>query len=170
MSALWFVCALAAIVLLGWSVKRRTGSRTWTLDDWVYTDGEHVVWRDDDADIAKIPMLGKAVFTSPARLHRWQVVATNERVILAEKAFGGKHIVMMVLQPGRAASADSKKIGGGLFTTGYETIVVLPGDVTRHVEEGYLVVKPDPAEPSSANLAEIRIYTERAETFRLPSP
>lgn len=164
----WFLVVLAAIALIGWIVSKGTGSRTWALDDWHYDDGETIVWRDDAADVAVIPKLGQSRVIRPPRLHRWKVITTTTRVIMATKAMGGKYVVMYVLYPGHATGDDSKKIDGGLLTTGYQTIVVVPGAVTAHGDEGYVTLEPEPTDRSSTNVAEVRIYSDLLTTFRLP--
>ena len=103
----------------------------------------------------------------PLRLHRWKVITTTTRFIMATKALGGKYVVMYVLYPGHAASDDSKKIDGGLLTTGYRTLVVLP-NATTHADKGYVALKPEPSEPSSTNISEVRVYTDLFTTFRMP--
>ncbi|HVO31033.1 MAG TPA: hypothetical protein VMV18_09865 [bacterium] len=166
-----FLAALAGIALLGWIVSKVTGSHAYLLEDWKFNDGESVVWRDDAADVTLIPKLGQAVNMTPIRLHRWSVVVTNQRVIAANKAaFGGKHMVMQVLYPGAAPGGDSKKIDGGLLTTGYQTLVIEPSGMKAHLDSKppYIELTPKDSEPSSTNLSEVRIYTESGATFRLP--
>ena len=164
----WFLVVLGAIALIGWIVSKGTGSRTWPVDDWPYDKGETIVWRDDAAYVALIPKLGQSKVMRPPRLHRWKVITTTTRVIMATKAIGGKYIVVYVLYPGHATGEDSRKIDGGLLTTGYQTIVVVPGAVTAQTNDGYVTLEPDPSEPSSTNVAEVRIYTDLLTTFCLP--
>lgn len=164
----WFLIALTAIVLTGWIVSKVTGSKMWPLDDWKYDDGETIVWRDDAADVAAIPTMGQAVVMRPARLHRWKVVVTDRRILAANKALGGKHVVTYVLYPGPGAGDAANKLGGGLLTTGYQTIVIKPGVANRYTDQGYVALQPDPASASSTNLAEIRVYTDQLATFPLP--
>jgi len=167
-SLLWFGLALVAIVLIAWIVSKVTGSHTWPLDDWKFEEGETVAWRDDAADVATIPKTNQGAIVKPPRLHRWKVIATNKRVLLADKAVGGDYLVLYALYPGSAPGEDSKKADGGLLTTGYQTIVIKPGVIDLHLDDGYLALVPKPDEPSSTNMAEIRIYTDLPKTFRLP--
>lgn len=168
MAIVLFLLVLGAIALVGWGVSKRTGSHMWPLDDWHYDEGETIVWRDDAADVAVIPTLGQALVMRPPRLHRWKVIVTTTRVIMATKAIGGKYVVMHVLSPGHAAGGDSRKIDGGLLTTGYQTLVIVPDAVTIHADESYVVLEPETSEPSSTNISEVRIYTDLLTTFRLP--
>ena len=167
---LLFVVALAAIVIVGWTVSKCTGSHTWLLEDWKYNEGETIVWHDDAADVAMIPRAAQSVVMRPPRLHRWEVIVTTQRILVCDKALEGKQLVKYVLYPGVAPGSDSKRADGGLLSTGYETLVIQPGVVTSHLDEThpYLVLKPAPDEPSSINLSEIRIFTDLSKTFRLP--
>lgn len=164
----WFLAALAAIVLIGWAVKKRTGSHMWPLDDWAFDTGETIAWRDDAADVAVIPTAGQARVMHPARLHRWKVITTTTRMILAQKALGGKYVVMFVLWPGETPNEDRNRLDGGLLSTGYRTIVVTPGAIATHVDQGYVALTPVRGERSSTNISQIRIYTDLATSFRLP--
>ena len=166
-----FILALAGIVLVGWIVSKVTGSHAYLIEDWKFNDGETVLWRDDAADIGMIPHAGGAVSMTTPRLHRWVVVVTNQRVLLANKTlWGGKHMVMSVLYPGAAPGSDSKRLDGGLLSTGYQTLVIQPDVMKAHVDakHPYVELKPAPAEPSSTNLSEIRIFTDLTASFRLP--
>ena len=167
---LFFLLALAAIVAIGVIVSKLNGSHTWPLATWKFNDGETVLWRDNAADVATIPKTGQAVVTQPPRLHRWTVIVTNQRLIVADKDLRGDSLVKYVLYPGTAPGSDSKRSDGGLFSTGYETIVIQPGVVAPHLDgdHPYVALKPAPDEPSSINLSEIRIYTDLGKTFRLP--
>jgi hypothetical protein len=169
-SLLFFLLALAGIALLGWTVSKITGAHGWLLEDWKFNDGETVLWRDDAADVGMIPRAAQAVVMRPPRLHRWVVIVTSQRIIISTKSVGGKQLVKYVLYPGAAPGADSKQLDGGLFTTGYETLVIRPGAITPHLDDKppYIELTPAPDEPSSVNLSAVRIYTDLAGTFRLP--
>ena len=84
---LFFLTVCAGIVLVGWIVGRITGSRAWYLESWAYEAGETIPWREGGADVVMVPRFGQAVSMRPIRLHRWPVVATNRRVLLANKTF-----------------------------------------------------------------------------------
>jgi len=166
---LLFGVALVAIVVFAVIVTKCNGSRTWSLAEWKYNAGETIVWRDDAADLGTITKTGQAVVSRPPRLHRWSVVATTQRIIMAEKDINGDPLVKYVLYPGTAPGSDSKRADGGLLSTGYETILITPGVSVPHLDEHpYVMLKPVPDEPSSVNLVELRIYTDLAKTFRLP--
>lgn len=165
-----FVGAIFVLVLGAWVVSKVTGARAYMLEDWAYGPGESVLWRDAGADVALVTRLGSAVSITPAfRLRRWSVVVTTERVLLGEKTLSGKFMVKYVLYPGPAPRADAQKLDGGLLTTGYSTVVFQPGVFLPHLDEKlpYVVLRLGDA-PSSANLSEVRIYTDHGATFRLP--
>ena len=166
-----FVAACLAIVAVGWIIRKRTGAHAWYVDGWQFNEGETILWRDDRAEVGMIPKLGQAVVMTPVRLHRWTVIVTNQRVILANKTFTGKKMVQSVLYPGTAPDDQSKHIGGGLLTRGYATLVIEPGVMHSHLDAGtrfpYVALTPLASEPSSLNLSEIRIYTDDGASFRL---
>ena len=170
-SFLILIAACVAIAATGWIISKVTGSHAWDIDDWQFGDGETVLWRDDAAEVGVIPKLGQAVSITPARLHRWTAIVTNERILLANKTFTGKRMVQYVLYPGAAPDAQSKRVDGGLLTRGYTTVVIEPGVVHAHLDEGirypYVALVPRSGERSSLNIAEVRIYTDQGASFRL---
>ena len=168
---LLFVAACGAIVIIGWIVSKAKGSKAYFIESWQFDDGETILWRDDAADVVVVPKLGQAVSMTPARLHRWPVVVTNSRVIIANKTLTGKAMVKYVLYPNVAPDGESKHLDGGLLSRGYSTVVIQPeaerghlGDEVRHP---YVALTPMDGERSSTNLAHIRIYTDLGATFRL---
>ena len=165
------VAACLVIAGVGWIISKRTGSHAWYVDDWQFNEGETILWRDDRAEVSLIPRLGQAVLMTPVRLHRWTVIVTNQRVIIANKTLTGKKMVQNVLYPGAAPDDQSKRVDGGLLTRGYSTLVIEPGVMHPHLDEGtrypYVALMPLAGEPSSVNLAEIRIYTDDGASFRL---
>jgi hypothetical protein len=170
-SLLIFLAVCAGIVLVAWIVTKVNGAHAWMLEDWDFNDGETVLWRDDSADVGMIPRAVQAVVTRPVRVHRWCVVVTNQRIIMGNKTLrSGKHMVKYVLYPGAAPGGDSKRLDGGLFKTGYETLVIQPGVEMPNQDQRqpYVALQPAPDETSSVNLAEVRIYTDLIESFRLP--
>ena len=132
-----FIAACAAIVAFGWIVSKITGSRAWFIEDWVFDPGETIIWRDDRADVLVVPRLGQAVIMRPMRLHRWPMVVTNRRILIANKTFTGRQMIRYVLYPGTAPDGQSKHLGGGLLTRGYETLVIQPGVMTPHPNDRF---------------------------------
>jgi hypothetical protein len=173
-SFLIFLAACAGIAAFGWIVSRITGAHAWLLENWAYEPNEAIVWKDDKADVMVIPRWGGAVIMTPARMHRWSAVATNRRVILANRSLTGKRMVMYVLYPGQAPDGQDKKLGGGLLTRGYQTITIQPNTAEPHTDEHfqppYIALTPIPAAASSFNMLEIRLYTDDTAGFRLPTP
>ena len=168
-SVLIFVAACVGIVALGWIVSKVTGSKATFLDTWAFEPGESVLWRDDRADLVIVPRLGGAVSMRPIRLHRWAVVVTNRRVLLGNRTFGGRRMVRYVLEVGAATEADTQRLDGGLLTRGY-TALAIAANVAPHLDARppYVALAPLPGVPSSANLAELRLYTDRGADFKLP--
>ena len=170
-AVLGFITACAAIVLVGWIVSKITGSHARFLEDWAFEPGEHVLWRDDAADVMIIPRWGGAVVMRPIRTRRWAVAVTDQRIILANRTFTGKRMVQYVLYPTHAPDGQSGKLGGGLLTRGYATMVIQPNVATAHQGErfqpDYVALAPVAAEVSSFNIAEIRIYSDDVAGFHL---
>lgn len=171
--SLVFFGFLAAIVLVAWIVSKITGARTTYLDEWKFNDGETVVWRDDRADVITIASIGRAAVTRPLRLHGSSVVVTNQRVIVANMTlFSKRRIVTYVLYPGTAPDEQSKRLDGGLLTRGFTTYAIQPDAMALHAKErfhpSYVALKPVANVGPSLNVAEIRVYTDSFESFRLP--
>lgn len=167
-----FVGVLGAIVVVGWSISKWKGSKAYFIEDWRYDEGETILWRDDSADVAVIPKFGQARAMTPARLHRWPVVVTNSRVIIADKTLTGKGMVIYVLYPRAAPDGQSSHLDGGLLTRGYSTIAIEPDAGLDHLADDtkhpYVVLTPVDGERSSTNLFQFRIYTDHGADFRLP--
>jgi hypothetical protein len=81
-------------------------------------------------------------------------------------------MVKYVLWPGKSPDEQSKHTDGGLLSSGYSTLVIERGVKELHLEDAlqplYVALTPVEDEPSSFNLAEIRIYSDLAASFRLP--
>jgi hypothetical protein len=172
-SFLIFIGALLAIALIGWVVSKKTGSRAFYVDAWAFHEGEAVAWRDDRADVAVVPRLGRAASMRVLRLHRWSVVVINRRVIIGCKTLTGRHMVMYVLTFGPAPDGQTDKIDGGLLTRGYTTLAVhreaIVGPVDAKGRSAYIAFRPIAGANSSFNLAELRVYTASAVTIPVPS-
>jgi hypothetical protein len=165
----YFVLACAAIALIGWIVSKVTGSRAYFIEDWAFAEGETVLWRDDQADSYLIPKQGQAVVMSFARMRRGAVVVTNQRILIGALPLSGKkHMVQSVLYPTKAPGSD--RLGGGLLSVGYQTLVFDPGSLDVHEKDAkpYVDLTPASGETSSTNLQTIRIFTDDAAGFRLP--
>ena len=165
----YFLLACAAIALIGWIVSKITGSKAHYIEDWQFSDGENVLWRDEQTDTHLIPKHGQALVMSFARMRRGSVVVTNRRILIGSlPVFGEKHMVQYVLYPSKAPG--SEKLDGGLLTVGYQTIVFDPSSLEAHPKEAkpYVDLRPVEGERSSTNLERIRIFTDDAGNFRLP--
>jgi hypothetical protein len=174
----WYLLAIAGIWAAmfagGWLISRWTGGRPHYLETWHFDDGETVIWRDDRADIYILPTLARPAIARPLRLHRFRVLVTTRRILVATRElFTGRQRVVYVLHAGAAPKSADTGTFGGEFKTGYRTLVVQQGVMDIRVGEKlqpspYVALKPDRAVPSSFNCAEFRIYTELHESFRLP--
>jgi hypothetical protein len=168
-AVLLLVAACLAIVLIGWIVSKAKGSRAYFIESWLFDDGETVLWRDDDADVAVIPKLGQAVVMTPARLHRWPVVVTSSRVIIGNKTLTGKAMVKYVLYPSVSPDEESTHLDGGLLSRGYSTVVIQPEVLRDHLGDDekhpYLSLTPVEGERSSTNISHFRISTDLSATF-----
>ncbi len=171
-SILAFVAICLTIVLVAWIISKITGAHAYYIESWHYDEGETIVWRDDAADVVMIPKFGQAVIMTPLRLHRWPVVVTNHRIIIGDKTFRGRQMVKYVLWPNASPDDQSKRQDGGLFSRGYSTLVIGPEAKHPMLDHGgqppYVALIPKASEPSSINLAEIRIYSDSIASFRLP--
>jgi hypothetical protein len=154
----------AGLALLALIVSRITGARAYFLENWEFLPGETVVWRDDHTDVMEVPRVGGATFMRPIRMRRWSVVQTDRRVILANRSFTGKRMVMYVLWFGASPDPNSRKLGGGLLTRGYIAMAVAPG--VWEADRDYVAYRPVRAEASSLNVLEIRVYTAEATAVR----
>jgi hypothetical protein len=51
----WFLLFGVLLVLVGWTVSKVTGSRAFFLETWAFEPGETVRWKDEKADVFRIP-------------------------------------------------------------------------------------------------------------------
>jgi hypothetical protein len=161
------LAACGLIVLGFWLVSRITGARVGYLDRWSFEPGETVLWRDDRADFGFLsvtdPDSGKPSF----RLHRWPVLGTNRRILVACRTVTGRAMVTEVIYPGAAPGGDSRRFDGGLFRRGHRTLVVHP-EATKHPDKGWVTLHPVAGMASTTLFRELRIYTDDVAGFRMP--
>jgi hypothetical protein len=159
------------LVLVGWTVSKVTGSRAFSIETWAFEPGETVLWKDERADVFLIPQRAQAVFVTDARFHRFTVVATDRRALVATRAsFTRQRMVLYVLTPTRPAAGQSDGLGGGLLTVGYRALVYRPEAVERHASDSkpYLELPLARDVASSTNLAAVRVFTDDVNAARLP--
>jgi hypothetical protein len=167
MSVLLFLGALVAIVAVAFTVNKIRGVRAHYIEDWAPEEGEHILFRDMEAD-TYIVLVNRALFVSYARPRRGAVIVTDKRIVAATKAlFVRKKMILYMLYGGSEPGPYSEMIDGGLFTCGYQNFVYLPDSIERVTDEKkpYVVLKPSPSARSSINVDEIRIYTDNAALF-----
>ena len=168
---LYFLAALAAIVFIAVIVSSLTGARSQYIEDWKPDAGERILYEDREADIYPVGKLGEATFTTYGRWRRGFVIVTNRRIIAGQRIlFGRKSVIQQMLYPEAVRAPGSEKIGGGLLTRGYQTLLLEPGGIERRTDgkKPFVLLTPSPAAASSFNLAALRIYTDRAALFPLP--
>jgi len=171
MPALLFAGFLVAMVVVGLIVKKVTGSHAWFLEDWKYEPGETIVWRDDRADAYPLAKTGQALFMTVVLRHQNTVIATNQRILIAQRTpFSKKTLVRWVLYPGSSPDGHTQQVGGGLLTVGYESIAYEPGVLAHAEQSGHERIELTPlfGEASSLNLEKLYIYTDLGDTFSLP--
>jgi len=172
MSLLIFLGLLVGLVALAIVVNRLRGVRAHYLDSWQPEAGEHILFRDDEADTFVVPV-NRARYGWYPRLRRGTVIVTDRRILAGAKTlFGRKRMLQYMIYPGAAPDGWSARRDGGLFTRGYQTLAVVPEAVERVVDavQPYVFLKPSPAEGSSTNVDFIRIYTDKAAGFPVPTP
>src|SRR6478736_2467146 len=108
-SIIAFIAICLTIVLVAWIISKITGAHAYYIETWRYDEGETIVWRDDAADVAMIPILGQALIMRPLRFHRWPVVVTNRRIIIGNKTFSGRQMVKYVLPAPRPTAKASAR-------------------------------------------------------------
>ena len=170
-ATLTLAACMAGMVLLGLIVKQLTGAHAYLLEDWKYEPGETIVWQDDRADAYPLGRMGQAVFMSALRWHRDTVVATNRRILVAQKGlFSKKRLIRYVFNPGPSADGYTKHLGGGALTVGYQTIAYTPGVMVHGAlgKHARIELAPLEGDASSTNLSKLLIYTELSSTFQLP--
>ena len=166
----------AAMFAVAWAIGKYNGARAHYLETWPFEPNETVTWRDDRADIYLLPTMGRPAIDRQLRLHRFRVVVTTRRILVATRElFTGKQRITYVLYVGAAPRSEDTGTFGGELKTGYRTLVVEPGSLEVRVggpkqPSPHVVLKPERAVLSSFNCAEFRIYTDLYETFPLPGP
>ena len=171
MSALFFVGILAAIVALAFLVSRVTGARAHYIEDWRPDEGERILFEDREADTYPVMKAGEAAFTTYGRPRRGFVLVTDLRILAGQRVlFGRKSMIQYMIYPEQARAADSGKLGGGLLTRGYQTLLLERDGIERRADEKkpFVLLTPSPAARSSFNLRAIRIYTDQAGQFPFP--
>ncbi|HEY4104166.1 MAG TPA: hypothetical protein VGM44_09750 [Polyangiaceae bacterium] len=169
-SVLLFIGFLAAMLLVGWVVKKITGAKAYFVETFPLEMGERVLWEDALADAYPIPSR-QALYVSYRRLTRSMVKVTNCRIIVGAKAlFRAEHMVLHVLYPAdRQYPEQAKSLGGGLLSVGYQALVFDPASIVKQMSEKppYIELALDQDVPSSVNLRAYRIYTDAIDTFGL---
>lgn len=166
----------AAMFAIAWAIGKYTGARAHYLETWPFEPDETVAWRDDRADIYLLPTMARPAIDRPLRLHRYRVVVTTRRILVATRElFTGKQRITYVLYVGAAPGSEDTGTFGGELKTGYRTLVVQRGSLEVRVgtpkqPSPCVALKPEPSVLSSFNCAEFRIYTDLHATFHLPAP
>jgi hypothetical protein len=155
------------LIAFAYTVNRIRGVRAHYIDDWRPDEGEHILFRDEKADIF-IVGVNRPRFVSYPRPRRGTVIVTGKRIVAGTRVlFGRKKMLLYMIYRGSAPDGCSAMLDGGLLTQGYRTLIILPDPLERvtNGKRPYIDLKPSPAARSSINIDFIRIYTDMAESF-----
>lgn len=163
------LAGFGGIVAIALISNRITGARAHYIDEWVFEEDEQVLFRDDKASVRLETKWGEA----DTQLPSGTVIVTSKRILAGVKPLGSKRVMLQyLLYPGDVpGSEDSKKLGGGALTRGYQTLVFLPESTQRVAEDDdpRVVLVPSPDAASSTNIKSIVIRTSKAVGFPLPA-
>ena len=166
MSLLIFAAALVGIVVVAIVVNRITGTRASYIDALRLHPGENEIWRDTEADVARVPRAARPLILSFPRLRRHTVVWTERRIVIAQRAlFSQKrmitHEVHFQGQAGNEARAASGEALGGFFGRGFETIIAVSRSFGRIDDKPCVLIKPTEKSSAKLNLEELLIFSDR---------
>ena len=164
-----FAGALAALVALAMAVNRLRGVKASYVDTFALEGGERVLLEDREADFHPVAKLGRAAVMSFARLKRAHAVLTNRRLIIGQKTlWGGRHMVthVLYLHAPQLRPAELDALHGGLFSLGYQVLMVAPAAVRSSMdgEKPYVTVVPQET-ASATNVEHFRLYSQAAVDF-----
>ena len=166
MSLMILAGALLGIVVLAIVVNRITGTTANYIDALRLAPGETELWRDIEADVARMPRLGRALFMSFPRLRAHTVVWTDRRVVISRKALLSAkrmitHQVHFQHDARPEALAASEQALGGFFGRGFETIIAASRTFNRAEGKSRVAIKPTEECAARLNLDELLIFTDR---------
>ncbi len=171
MVLLYFLGALAGIVLFAIIVNRLTGTRASYIESLQLEPGEQELWRDSGADFGLRPRTGSAVSLSFPRLGRHSVLWTNRRLVIANQVLGSaKHMIThQVVFEGAAdagARAASGEFAGGFYGRGFSTLVAKAPKFERVNDRDCVCLVPNEDSGSALNVLEAYLFTDRLAQLR----
>jgi hypothetical protein len=166
MSFLIFAGAVLGIAAFAVAVNRLTGTRANYLETLPFEAGEKELWRDPEADFARVPHFGRPRGLSFARLRRHTVVWTNRRIIVSQKAlFSPKRMITHQIYFATEAGVDARLAAGetfgGFFGRGFETILAAAKSFSLVNDKACVRIKPTEACSARLNLDEALIFSDR---------
>lgn len=173
MAALYFLAALAGIVLLALLVNLLTGTKAAYLETLQLAPGERELWRDEAADFATRPSLGQAAVMSYPRLRRHTVLWTNRRILVAQKPlFSAKRLLthQLLFEAEVGASAEGREaaaaFAGGFYGRGFTTISCTGRALGVVNAKECVRLQPSADSAGALNLAELYIFSDRLAELR----
>jgi len=170
MALLYFLGALAGIVVIAWLVNLITGTKAAYLEALRLAPDERELWRDEAADFAALPKLGQAAVMSYPRLRRHTVLWTNRRIVVAQRPlFSAKrmltHQLLFEALPGAAPSAAEREaagaFGGGFYGRGFSTLICAGRALGTVNGKPCVRLQPSADSAATLNLAEAYIFSDR---------
>ncbi|MES1176194.1 MAG: hypothetical protein ABUL62_17870 [Myxococcales bacterium] len=169
---LYFIAALAGIVVFAIVVNRLTGTKASYLESLALDADERELWRDSEADFATLPRFGQAMAMSFPRLGRHTAVWTDERVIIAQRALGSeRHLIthQIFFDGGPAAAAAreaASKFGAGFYGRGFETLLAAKHELTTVNERACVRLVLGADSSAASNLIEVYVFSEHLNALR----
>lgn len=169
MAFLWFIGALAGIVVFAVVVNRLTGTKAQYLEALQLLVDEKELWRDAEADFAVVPRTGQAAVISFPRLRRHTVLWTNRRIVVTQKPLGSSrhmitHQIPFATEGATPAAAD--EAFGGFYGRGFETIAAAGHAFGEVNGKPCVRIRPTAASGAKLNIEEALIFTDRLDDLR----
>ncbi|MCE9598887.1 MAG: hypothetical protein K8S54_13050 [Spirochaetia bacterium] len=169
-SILIFAVCLLLIVIIAKVVNSVTGTKAHYIEDFVPESGESVRWRDDKADSYLVPVFGRALVNSYARMKRFTVILTNRRIIVGQKAlFVSKRMIQFEVAFDAQTAKQSPEI---FYPRGYLLLQADRSavDFGTQNDKPCLKLEPVAASRDKNNVASILIFTDDLESLRAAWP
>jgi len=171
MVIVYFLAALAGIVLFALIVNRLTGTRASYLEALELGPGERELWRDSGADFGLRPRTGSAVALSFPRLRRHSVLWTDRRLVIANRVLGSQrhmitHQVVFDGMGDASAQAASRELAGGFFGRGFSTLVARAPRFQRVNDRDCVCLVPSEDSGAALNVLEAYLFTDRLTELR----
>lgn len=167
MNLLIFFGVIAGFILGAMLINKIKGVKAHYLDEFQAEAGEEITLREPGADFHMVTVLGRAHVMSFARLRRAELLVTNKRIVVGQKVFLGKRLMithMIWLDSAGGDSAEADKLTGGLYAKGYVNYLAQRRSVTSEMDGKKPFVKLIPDSTGSAtNIEHLRLYVDAPE-------